>query len=57
METHAEKDSWLQHFIFEIENEPAGFCQFYDCTKAGEGPWENEAKGTYGIDFSAFEKF
>jgi RimJ/RimL family protein N-acetyltransferase len=57
MENHVEKESWLQHFIFEIENEPAGFCQYYDCTEAGEGPWENETEGTYGIDFLLLENF
>lgn len=46
------KFSWIVHFIVEYNDEPIGFCQYYDCSKTGKGyAWDNEPIGTFGIDY------
>lgn len=43
---------WITHCIIEYNYEPIGFCQYYDCSKTGSGfSWDNEPKGTFGIDY------
>lgn len=43
---------WINHYIIEYEDKPMGFCQYYDCSKTGEGyGWDNESEGTFGIDY------
>jgi RimJ/RimL family protein N-acetyltransferase len=37
-------------FVILRENEPIGFIQYYEAAKVGEGWWENEDPGTFGID-------
>lgn len=37
-------------FIITFNNEEIGYIQFYDAFKVGNGWWEDEAPGTFGID-------
>lgn len=37
-------------FIVKIENRPIGFIQSYNANLVGDGWWENEPPGTWGVD-------
>ena len=48
---------WIKHCIIEFKAEPIGFCQYYDCSKSGNGySWDNEPQGTFGIDYCIGEE-
>ncbi len=43
---------WIKHFVVLCEDEPMGFCQYYEYYKGGED-WHGETplEGTYSIDY------
>ena len=44
--------SFIHHFVVEEENQPIGFCQYYDyCMLPLDDIDLKEPKGTYGIDY------
>lgn len=52
VETRNTEFNWLHHFIVEYENQPIGFCQYYECIHAEEDWYGNiEVPGTYSIDY------
>lgn len=43
---------WINHYTIEYNDEPIGFCQYYDCNKTEKGyAWDNEPERTFGIDY------
>ncbi len=42
---------WVRHFRADLDGSPAGFVQYYDTSRAPEGAWSSQPRGTYGIDF------
>ncbi len=44
------KNDSLKQFIFEYEDQPVGYIQYYHACEVGDGWWENQKPGTYGID-------
>jgi len=50
MNTNIESSDWIWYYI-AYTNEPIGFCQFYDTSKAPKGIWSHEEEPTAGIDF------
>ena len=52
-----DKFNWITMFIIYHNNNPIGFCQYYDCSKTGNGySWDNEPQGTFGIDYCIGEE-
>ena len=48
---------FIKHFIAMLDNQPVGFCQYYDCSQTDPGePWDNEPSLTFGIDFFVAHK-
>lgn len=43
---------WIHHYIFEFEDKPIGFCQYYEYKNSGE-TWHGDVdiEGTYSIDY------
>lgn len=37
-------------FVIEYQNQMIGYIQYYNAYKIGDGWWENEEQGTFGID-------
>ena len=50
MNANVESSDWIWYYIAHT-NEPIGFCQFYDTSKAPQGIWSHEEEATAGIDF------
>ena len=48
---------WITHCIIQYNHEPIGFCQYYECSKTGQGyAWDHEPPGTFGIDYCIGEE-
>lgn len=48
---------WITKYIALYEDIPFGFCQSFDCSKSPKGfEWDNEADGTFGIDYMIGEE-
>ncbi len=46
----------IHAFIFEVDGHATGFIQYYEAIKVGNGWWEAEKAGTFGIDLMIGEK-
>lgn len=46
----------VKPFIITSNDEPLGYIQYYNAHSIGNGWWENEPLGTYGIDLLIGEK-
>lgn len=52
IELRETKYSFIRHFILWNDNQPIGFCQYYDYAKGGEN-WNGNipVEGSYSIDY------
>ncbi len=50
MNSNVNDSDWIWYFIAHTD-EPIGFCQYYDTSKAPQGIWSNQEEPTAGIDF------
>ena len=50
MNSNISGSDWIWYYIAHTD-EPIGFCQFYDTSKAPQGIWSHEEEPTAGIDF------
>lgn len=50
MNANIASSDWIWYYIAHTD-QPIGFCQFYDTSKAPKGIWSHEDEPTAGIDF------
>lgn len=50
MNANISSSDWVWYYIAHTD-QPIGFCQFYDTSKAPKGIWSHEEEPTAGIDF------